>query len=299
MLLIDTIRYLKRRADKRPVYLKNFIDQSHHHGTRSSDPSVEIIIPTRDKVDLLRACVESIFRETTYRNYRLTIVDNQSVEPATHDYLGKLKARGVTILQYPHVFNYSAICNLAAASTDAEYLCFLNNDTEVISPKWLGNLIDHSVQKEVGVVGPLLLYANKNVQHVGTSIGYKGIAGHVFAGLSLSELEHKNLPPTCFELSAVTFACAVTPRSLYQAVGGLDEDLSVGLNDVVFCLRMRSRGLRQVECFESSLIHHESVSRKSTKSSLVGALVAVREVLTTLRKYDWRYSDDYFEFLDK
>ena len=144
MLLIDIYLYIKRRADKRPVYLKNFVDQSHHHGTRTEDPSVSIIIPTRDKVELLRACVESVIEITIYKNYEIVVVDNQSVDPETLQYFDDLISRGVRILKYPQEFNYSAICNMAAANSTAKYLCFLNNDTEIIESDWLGNLVDHA-----------------------------------------------------------------------------------------------------------------------------------------------------------
>ncbi len=273
MLLIDIFRYFKRRADKRPVYLKNFVDQSHHHVSRPSEPSVEIIIPTRDRVDLLHACVDSIFEKTTYENYRVTIVDNQSVEPATHDYLDELENRGVKIIKFPHRFNYSAICNLAAADTAAEYLCFLNNDTQVIEPNWLGSLIDHALQPKSGVVGSLLLYPDGVIQHDGIAMGHTGLAGHANAGKPLVE----GTESKCFSVSATTFACCVISKQKYLETGGLDEKFRVGLNDVDFCLAVEGQGLINIQCEKSILIHKEGATRPKPKS-LLGIWAALREI---------------------
>lgn len=292
MLIVEIIRYLKRRADKRPVYLKNFVDQGHHHGTRTSEPSVEIIIPTRDKFELLHACVESIINKTIYKNYSITVVNNQSKEPETLSYLADLQSRGVKIIDYPHKFNYSAICNLAASESTAEYLCFLNNDTDVVEPNWLGFMIDHAIQPSVGVVGSKLLYPNGNIQHLGVALGYRGLAGHVFSGIHPQNSAVNALSKSCFTVHAVTFACAVIASSKYSLIDGLNESLKVGLNDIDFSLNSESKGFHNVLCGKSSIIHFESMSRKSM-SSFTGAIRAALEISSYLSRHRLR-NDDYF-----
>jgi GT2 family glycosyltransferase len=290
MLLIDIYLYIKRRADKRPVYLKNFVDQSHHHGTRTEDPSVSIIIPTRDKVELLRACIESVIEITIYKNYEIVVVDNQSVDPETLQYFDYLISRGVRILKYPQEFNYSAICNLAAANSNAEYLCFLNNDTEIIESDWLGNLVDHAAQAEVGVAGSLLLYPDSTIQHAGIALGYTGVAGHPYAGASRKTANFQR----CFSASGATFACVVISSEKFNGVGRLDEHLPIGLNDVDFCIRASASGLTNIVCTKTVLMHAESKSRKSMKS-ISGSFRAIRDVIYLSDKHsDVLEADPYF-----
>jgi GT2 family glycosyltransferase len=289
MLLINIYRYLKRRADKRPVYLKNFIDESHHHGTRTEAPSVSIIIPTRDKVELLRACVESVIEKTSYKNYEIVIVDNQSADSQTLEYFDDLVTRGVRIMKYPQEFNYSAICNLAAANSTAEYLCFLNNDTEVIESDWLRNLVDHAAQAEVGVAGSLLLYPDSTIQHAGIALGYTGIAGHVSSRENLWESGISG----CFAVSAATFACVVISAEKFSRIGQLDEQLPVGLNDVDFCVRASEAGFVNLVCTKSVLTHAESMSRKSMHS-LLGASRALRDISYFMTKHEMPLDADHF-----
>jgi GT2 family glycosyltransferase len=290
MLLIEVFHYLKRRADKRPVYLKNFVDQSHHHGIRKSEPSVAIIVPTRDKVELLKPCIESVLEKTIYKNYEIIVVDNQSIEPVTHKYLSDIKNRGVKVLSYPHKFNYSAICNFAASSTSAQVLCFLNNDTEVIAPGWLGDLADHAIQEKIGIVGSLLLYPDKSVQHAGIALGYTGVAGHPHSGDKLEDTELRG----CYQVNAATFACVAISTVKFKKLGQLDEKMPVGLNDVEFCLRASVAGLVNIICTKSVLIHSESKSRKSVRT-VSGALRALRDVLYLSEKYSSRLKkDSYF-----
>lgn len=291
MLIVEIFRYLKRRADKRPVYLKNFVDQGHHHGTRTFEPSVEIIIPTRDKFDLLHACIESVIDNTTYKNYSITIVNNQSIEPETLSYLAQLQSRGIKIIDYPHKFNYSAICNLAASESTSEYLCFLNNDTEVIEPNWLSFMVDHAIQPGVGVVGSKLIYPDGTIQHLGVALGYTGAAGHAYSGQEPKSLIPEHVSKSCFDVSAATFACAMVSAESFDNLGGLNETLRVGLNDVDFCMLNKAAGYRNLVCGKSNLVHHESKSRKSMRSTS-GAGRALVEVLKFQSLY--RVDKDYF-----
>lgn len=292
MLLLDIFRYLKSRADKRPLSLKKFVDSSQHHGPRSTYPSVAIIIPTRDKFELLRACIESVEHKTKYQNFSIIVVDNQSTEPATLDYLRILEARGHSVLQYPHKFNYSDICNFAAATTDAEFLCFLNNDTEALEPDWLGLMIDHAKQPNVGVVGAKLLYPDGSIQHMGIALGYKGVAGHV---------DFESAPQTatchnCFQVSAVTFGCAVVSAAAFKTVGGFDTNFKYGLNDVSLCAQMRRIGLIVVLCGSAELLHRESQTRPAANSPK-GFFRAAWEVIYYLTNIEGFCEDEFFETL--
>ncbi len=293
MLVLEVFRYLHRRVNIEPVRLANFVSMSGHHGSRRSEPKVSIVIPTRDKHELLRICIESIRLRTKYKNYEILVIDNSSKEESTKKYLKNLEKQGVSVLDYPHAFNYSAISNFAAANTKSEFLCFLNNDTEVTDPHWLGNLMDHAVQVDVGVVGSLLLYPDGRVQHLGIALGYKGVAGHVFAGEFLTSPSVQSLKDSCFEISAVTFACALVSRENFTLVSGLDPMYGIGLNDVDFCIRAAKLGLRNVVCTCSSLIHLSFASRRSMKS-IVGASVAVKETLRFIRTHGLAKKDDYF-----
>ena len=291
MLLIDIYRYLKRRADKRPVYLKNFVDQSHHHGTRSEEPSVSIIIPTRDKVELLRTCIESILKKTTYKNFEIVVVDNQSTDLRTHQYFEDLVRRGIRIIEYPHRFNYSAICNQAASTSRAEFLCFLNNDTEVLSGGWLSHLVDHAIQETVGQVGLILRYPNGALQHAGIAGGHKGLAGNITHLVNSDGLPVE--PTKCHIVSSITFACAIVSRSNWMEIGGLDTRFAVGLNDVEFSQRLARFGLNSVLCTSCELTHHESATRPASLS-IKGFFRSAFEVIRFMRQKELSWSSDLF-----
>lgn len=293
MLVLEVFRYLKRRANKSPLRLTTFNSMDNHHVQRSFSPSVSIIIPTRDKYALLYACIESIQTKTTYSNYEIVVINNSSIETSTLEYLEHLSSRGVRVLNFPHEFNYSEIINFGAVNTDSDYLCFLNNDTEVVEPGWLGQIMDHAVQPEVGVVGSKLLYSDGSIQHFGVALGYTGAAGHPLAGRMPQESGGNPQASSCFEVSAVTFACAVSSRKNFDRAKGLDSGFKVGLNDIDFSLRLKSFGMKNIVCGKSCLIHHESKSRKST-STISGGARAVLEVLRFLRIHGRKLGQDGF-----
>ena len=293
MLVLEVFRYLKRRADKRPVRLSNLVSMENHHGQRSVEPKVSIIIPTRNKYELLSACIESIQTKTIYGNYEIVVINNDSIEASTIDYLELLRSSGISVLDYPLAFNYAKITNFGAGNTESEYLCFLNNDTEVLEPQWLGLLMDHAVQPNAGVIGSKLLYPDGSIQHLGVALGYTGAAGHPLAGDFPDGTSSMKLTNSCFEVSAVTFACAVTSRKNFTLANGLDSGFKVGLNDIDFALRLKSKGMRNVVCGQSCLIHHESKSRKPT-STFSGGARATLEVLRFLKTYGGQLQNDYF-----
>jgi GT2 family glycosyltransferase/polysaccharide pyruvyl transferase WcaK-like protein len=217
-------------------------------------PTVLIIIPTRDKVEMLRRCIESVRTRTTYEPYEIMIVDNASQDPETLEYLSSLEGR---VLPYPHPFNYARMMNVAVSKGgDADLVLFLNNDTEVISGEWLEAMVEHAQRPEVAAVGARLLYPDGTPQHEGIIVGFGGgSAGNVnFGG-------YDGMGDTIRNCSAVTGACMLFRREVYEEMGGLEERLGVAFNDVDFCLRAREKGYQIVYTPHAVLYHHESATR--------------------------------------
>ncbi|MEM0268786.1 MAG: glycosyltransferase family 2 protein [Candidatus Korarchaeum sp.] len=225
------------------------------------DPKVSIIIPTRDKVKILKRCIDSILNKTTYQNYEIVIVDNDSEKRETWEYYTRIsRDPRIKILEYRKPFNYSAINNYAVSMVDSEYVLFLNNDTEVISPEWLSAMLEHAQRKEVGAVGAKLLYPNGKIQHCGVILLRGGVAGHIFRHFP-NPVNH-NLAEVIRNFSAVTAACMLTKRSVFEEVGGFDEiNLPVAFNDVDYCLKLREKGYLIVYTPYAILYHHEFLSR--------------------------------------
>lgn len=229
-------------------------------------PKVSVIIPFKDKPELLRQCVDSILTKTTYTNYELILVSNNSVEPETHKLLETYgNDERCKVLVWDHPFNYSALNNYAVSKAAGEYIVLLNNDTEVITPEWLNELIGAAIQPGIGAVGPMLLYPDKKngIQHAGVILGMKTMAGHVFRHRKLDEWTDFGLPTWPRNYLAITAACLVVSRSKFDEVGGLDEKFIVSGNDVAFCLRLHEAGYRNIYWPFAQLYHYESVSVKS------------------------------------
>lgn len=233
------------------------------YGLPLPQPMVSVIIPTRNGLQLIRQCVDSILSKTIYENYEIVIIDNNSDEPATLHYLASLEStERVRILRDPRPFNYSALNNSAVDIALGEYLCLLNNDIEVISPDWLNEMVSFAIQPGVGAVGARLWYPDNTLQHGGVITGMRGVAGHVNRQLSRDSAGYLGRAQSIQSLSAVTAACLVVSKRHYQLVGGLDEkNLSVAFNDIDFCLRLRHAGYRNVWTPYAELYHHESASR--------------------------------------
>ena len=232
-------------------------------------PLVSVIIPTKDKLELLGPCVDGVLNRTSYGPLEVLIVDNGSVEPRTADYLARItKDPRVRVLPYPAPYNFSAINNFAAREATGAYLCLLNNDTEVISPEWLTEMMRYAVRDDIGAVGAKLLYEDGSIQHAGVAIGIGEAAGHSHRFLSNDEPGYFGLAHTAHFVSAVTAACLVVDKRKYLAVGGLDEEnLAVAFNDVDFCLKLQVAGWRNVYTPHAVLVHHESKSRGSDLSA--------------------------------
>lgn len=256
-------------------------------------PLVTIIIPTRDRADLLEKCIRSVIEKTSYPNFEILVVDNQSQESASFELFSKLKADGVRFLEFNQPFNYSAISNLAANHANGEYICLLNNDTEVVSSDWLSSMMSHASQASTGFVGAILLSPSGAIQHVGLALGFAGIAEHAYAGKVVGQVEPKEAVGTCHEVEAVTFACALIEKQKYLALGGLDETFAVGLNDVDACIRALKSGLTNILCSKATLTHIESATRPRALSTK-GAFRAFSEIRRFLVKHPFGSLSDRY-----
>lgn len=226
-------------------------------------PRISIIIPTRDRVGLVRTCVDSLLAKTLYPNFDVIIVDNDSVEPETAEYFAGVVAEPrIRVLPCPGPFNFSAINNAAARAAEGTYLCFLNNDTEVIDGGWLGDLLRQAARPEIGAAGAMLLYGDGTIQHAGVVIGLGGAAGHAHRHLAPDDPGYFAQAHVQRDVSAVTAACLLVRKERFLAVGGFDETaFAVAYNDVDLCLRLQAAGWRNVYVPQARLLHHESKSR--------------------------------------
>jgi GT2 family glycosyltransferase len=225
-----------------------------------------IIIPTRDQRVLLQRCLTSIEEKTSHRPYEIIIVDNNSADPETLAYLDAVSSK-YRVLRYPHPFNFSAIINFGASHANGDYLVFLNDDTEVIAADWLAAMVEQAQRPEVGAVGSKLLYPDKTIQHAGVVVGFFGGAGHAFRNLPDNGTIYFGLADVVRNCSAVTAACMMVRRELFQDVGGFDENLTVVYNDVDFCLRVRKEGYLILYTPLAVLAHLESASRGRLRPS--------------------------------
>ena len=225
-------------------------------------PHVTIIIPTKDRTELLSTCVTSIVSRSTYRQFDVLIVDNGSSVPESHAYFERAQQDPcISVLRIDGPFNFSRINNQAAARARGSLLCFLNNDTEVISPDWLEEMVSLAVRDGVGAVGAMLYYPSNTMQHAGVVLGLGGIASHPHRGERRGMPGNYGRAALTQTMSAVTAACMVLRKDTFEAVGGFDETLAVAYNDVDLCLRLGARGFRNVWTPYAELYHFESVSR--------------------------------------
>ncbi len=233
-----------------------------HYPLPQQAPRVTLVIPTRNRLNVLKPCVESILAKTTYPNFEILIVDNDSDDPETLAYLAELRAREhCRVVTFGGEFNFSAINNFGVSQTDAPLVGLLNNDLEAIHADWLGEMVSHAVRPEIGCVGAKLYYPDEKIQHAGVILGIGGVAAHAWQTHPRGSAgqAHRNLLQQ--NMSAVTAACLVIRREVFLKVGGLDEKLRVAFNDVDFCLKVRAAGYRNLWTPYAELYHHESASR--------------------------------------
>ena len=226
-------------------------------------PLVSLIIPTRNGLQLLKQCIESIQNKTNYKNYEIIIINNGSDERATLHYLAYLeKYSNIRVIHDSRPFNYSALNNAAVREARGDLIALINNDVEVISPDWLAEMVSHAVRPEVGAVGARLWYPDDTIQHAGVVLGIHGIAEHVHRFLPRGNVGYCGRANLIQSFSAVTAACLLVRKSVYEEVGGLNEvELQVACNDVDFCLRVREAGYRNIWTPYAELYHHESATR--------------------------------------
>lgn len=231
-------------------------------------PLVSVIIPTRDRPALLEQCVRSVLERTTYPNVEFLLVDNGTADNLALKSLKSLEADArCRVIRVDEPFNFSRLNNTAAKLARGHYLCLMNNDVEITQPDWLQRLVTLGEQRDIGVVGPRLLYPDGSIQHAGLVLGIDGVAAHAFRHQRPGERHYMGRHALTHELSAVTAAVLLTPRSVFEAVGGLDEvGLPVNFNDVDYCLKVRSRGMKVLYAPEITLMHHESISRGRERS---------------------------------
>ena len=252
------------------------IEQGYAPGTRhivyhhDRQPLVTIVIPNRDSYGFLKPCINSLFEKTDYPAFEVIVVDNQSADPdvlayyheASERYAGRFR-----VIAYDHPFNFSAQCNLGVDQAAGEYILLLNNDTEIVQPAWLTRMMQFGQRPDVGIVGARLVYPeNGGIQHAGVIVGLDRLAAHPYQGYTLENPGYMNRLHVDQDYSAVTAACMLIRRALYQEVGGMDADnLQALYNDIDLCLKTGAAGYRIVWTPHATVVHleHKSLDKES------------------------------------
>ena len=230
-------------------------------------PLVSIIIPTRDRADLLGMCLDSLLAKTTYANYEIIVVDNGSVEASTQALFARLPKDRVSVIRDDAPFNYSRLNNLAVALAKGDVICLMNNDIEILTLDWMEEMLSYACQPDIGCVGARLWFPDDRLQHAGVITGFgEGIAGHPNKNFPRGYVGYYARAILTQSLSAVTAACLMIRREVWEKTQGLDENLAVAFNDVDFCLRVKAAGYRNVWTPHAEMNHHESASRGNETS---------------------------------
>lgn len=225
-------------------------------------PRVSVVIPTRDRPELLAKCLSTVIARTDYPDIEFCIVDNGTQDAEAKAWLQRLSSDPrVSVIRDENPFNYSALNNLAVAQSTGSVLCLLNNDIEVTDASWLREMVSVLMQSGVGIVGSRLFYPDGTLQHAGVIVGLGGTAGHLFRGQKRDDIHYMHRSMLRQELSAVTAACLVTRKEVYEQLGGLDPGFAVAFNDIDYCLRARKHGWKVIYDPHAEMIHHESASR--------------------------------------
>lgn len=255
--------HLKRRGeDGCQVVMTEHLGFYHVIYPIREQKKVSIIIPNKDQKEILERCIESVIQKTDYKNYEIIIVENNSTTNEIFEYYKTIEQReNIRVIIWKDKFNYSAINNFGVRYANGEYLLFLNNDIEVIRENWLSEMLANVQRKEVGIVGAKLLYPDNMVQHAGVIIGMGGIAGHPLSRHPADDCGYFARGIIQQNLNAVTAACMLTKKEVYEKVNGFEEKLAVAFNDIDLCLKVRKAGYLIVYDPEALLYHHESISR--------------------------------------
>jgi GT2 family glycosyltransferase len=235
---------------------------------RKEDPMISIIIPNKDHIEDLQKCLNSIREVSTYTNYEILIVENNSEDPETFRYYEALQKewKQVRVLYWKDIFNYASINNFGVEESKGEYLLFLNNDVEVITPDWLEEMLGFAMQKDIGAVGAKLYFPNYTIQHAGVVIGLGGVAGHIAVGMPGTDYGYHGRSVIAQDYSAVTAACMMVRKEVFLEVQGFDPAFQVAYNDIDLCMKIRSHGYRVAFTPFAELYHYESKSRGSEDS---------------------------------
>lgn len=254
--------HYKRVGIKGTVEMGPYYGMYRSHFELLYHPLVSVIIPNKDHIDDLDKCIRSLMR-TTYDNFEIIVVENNSEKNETFDYYKRAEKEfdKVTVVYWEHEFNYSAINNFGASYANGEYLLLLNNDTEVMNEDLFEEMLGYGMREDVGIVGARLYYEDDTVQHAGVVVGIGGVAGHVFAGAQPNEPCYMGRSLCAQDYSAVTAACLMVRKEIFEKVDGLTEDFAVAFNDIDFCLKVRKLGKLIVYNPAAELHHYESKSR--------------------------------------
>ncbi|PNV62556.1 glycosyl transferase family 2 [Clostridium sp. chh4-2] len=241
------------------------VDYGIYHTTFEieGNPLVSVVIPNKDHHKDLDLCIRSILERASYKNIEFIVVENNSTEPDTFDYYTKIQKEFpcVRVVTWEREFNYSAINNFGVQAALGEYLLFLNNDTEIIEPRMIEEMLGFCQRQDVGIAGARLLYQDDTIQHAGVVVGFGGIAGHTFIGLHKAENSYFHRAMCAQDYSAVTAACMMTKKSVFEEAGGFSEELAVAFNDIDYCMKVRALGKLVVYNPYAVLYHYESKSR--------------------------------------
>lgn len=257
-------------------------------------PFISIIIPNCNHQQDLQECLHSIIKKSTYQNYEILIVENNSSDPAIFAYYKEINGKNrITVLYYPDLFNYSAINNWAINKAKGEYFVFMNNDIEIITPDWMEEMLMYTQQSDVGAVGAKLLYPDGKVQHGGVILGLGGVAGHAHVGISKNALGYMRRAVVVQNVSAVTAALMMIPSAIFREMGGFDERYTVAFNDVDLCMKIRAADFHIIFNPDIEAVHYESKSRgmEDTKEKRIRAQ---REVNLFYSKWGRILRDPYY-----
>ncbi|PKP43928.1 MAG: hypothetical protein CVT95_11580 [Bacteroidetes bacterium HGW-Bacteroidetes-12] len=258
---------LIRRNEKGSVAISNDTSCANFYTVRfniENYAKVSVIIPTKNLTEVTNTCLSSIFNLTDYPNYEVILINNNSDEQAFFEMVDKWKEaepHRFRCVEDNGSFNFARLMNNAAKISDGEFLLLLNNDTEVTKADWMAAMLEQAQRKSIGAVGVKLLFPNKTIQHAGVIIGLGGIAGHSFVGAEENADVYRDSIKIIKNYSAVTAACLMVRKSVFDEVNGFDEAFAVDFNDVDFCLKLKDRGYNNIYLPHVTLIHYESISR--------------------------------------
>jgi GT2 family glycosyltransferase len=287
---------MRRRGEEAEVEYDEVAGAVHvYFALPAPPPRVSVIIPTRDRVDLLSTCLNSLSAKTDYPDYEVIIVDNGSVEARSKAFFEELSSSGrARVLRMDAPFNFSELNNRAVEIASGEILAFLNNDLEIVDPKWMSRLAALAARPGIGAVGARLLYPDGAVQHAGVVLGFQKQAIHDFGYSGPRDFGHRSRALVDRSISAVTGACLFVGRSRFESVGGFDEDFPVTFNDFDLCLKLAECGLRNVYAGTVACVHHESASRGKDLSPAKRARSAVESIRFRARWWDKLQNDPYY-----